>query len=95
MPVADRGPASALQGYELVAHVFVAADGTSADRRFVEDLWHRCVVEFALDEAVAPYDGGDAPADRAAPGRSPAEAGHRHRRRPGGERPAARASGTG
>ncbi|MBL8928431.1 MAG: hypothetical protein JNM77_19710, partial [Pseudonocardia sp.] len=44
-----------LQGFELVVHVFVVADGTPADRRFVVDLWHRCVAEFALDDAVAPH----------------------------------------
>ena len=54
-PVTERSPATTLQGFELVVHVFVAADGTPADRRFVEDLWHRCVAEFALDEAVASY----------------------------------------
>lgn len=48
-------PAAALQGFELVVHVFVVADGTPADRRFVEDLWHRCVAEFALDDAVASH----------------------------------------
>ena len=51
----ERGPTPALQGFELVAHVFVTAEGTAADRRFVEDLWHRCVAEFALDDAVPPH----------------------------------------
>lgn len=44
-----------LQGYELVAHVFVAADVSSdgADYRFVVELWHRCVAAFGLTETVA------------------------------------------
>ena len=54
-PVTERSPATTLQGFELVVHVFVAADGTPADRRFVEDLWHGCVAEFALDDAIASY----------------------------------------
>ena len=48
---------AALQGHELVTHVFVAADGpdAGADRRWLLDLWHRCGEEFALDSAVAPF----------------------------------------
>ena len=46
-----------LQGHELVAHVFVAADGpdAAADRRWLLDLWHRCGEEVGLDSAVAPF----------------------------------------
>ena len=47
----------ALQGQELVAHVFVRASGqdAAAGHRYVLDLWHRCCERFALDEAVAAH----------------------------------------
>ena len=53
MPV-DPGPreAAQLQGYELVAHVFVAADRSAAGYRQVSALWQRSVQAFALDDAV-------------------------------------------
>lgn len=48
-------PAEPLQGYELVAHVFVAADGSAADHRYLAGLWDRCVAAFGLDAAVDPH----------------------------------------
>ena len=53
----DRSPHATgpLQGYELVAHVFVAADAAAADRRHLEGLWHRCVGAFGLHGAVGTH----------------------------------------
>jgi hypothetical protein len=53
----DAGPreAAQLQGYELVAHVFVAADRSTAGYRQVSALWQRCVEVFVLDDAVGRY----------------------------------------
>jgi len=53
----DPGPreAAPLQGYELVAHVFVAADRSVAAYRQLSALWQRCVQAFAVDDAVDRY----------------------------------------
>lgn len=61
----------ALQGQELVTHVFVAADGPAvdADRRWVLDLWHRYRDRFGLHDAVAGHP--ETPPDDLAPTAAP------------------------
>ena len=48
---------TALQGRELVVHVFARASGrdAAAGHRYVLDLWHRCCERFALDKAFSTH----------------------------------------